>query len=170
MDMTIRMVLGVSMGVILVTKIEGYAVPQYLGEVDDMGPMGMLDDDMQVGQAMDKRKGFDSMSGYTFGKKKRNFDEIDRAGFGAFVKRSPDIKRNFYEMDRAGFGAFVKRFPGPSKRNFDEIDRAGFGAFVKRTPTKRYFDEIDRAGFGAFVKRNFDEIDKVGFGAFNRKF
>merc|ERR1719318_109695 len=127
MTMTIRMVLGVSMGVILVAKIEGYAVPQYLGEVDTVGPMGMLDDDMQVGQAMDKRKGFDSMSGYTFGKKKRNFDEIDRAGFGAFVKR----------------------FPRPSKKNFDEIDRAGFGAFVKRN-----FDEIDKVGFGAF-NRNF---------------
>jgi len=64
---------------------------------------------------------------------KRNFDEIDRAGFGRFVKR------NFDEIDRAGFGRFVKR-------NFDEIDRAGFGRFVKRN-----FDEIDRAGFGRFV-------------------
>ena len=62
-----------------------------------------------------------SSSGYTFGKKKRNFDEIDRAGFGAFVKRSP-TKRNFDEIDRAGFGAFVKR-------NFDKIDKVGFGAF-----------------------------------------
>ena len=60
-----------------------------------------------------------SYSGYTFGKKKRNFDEIDRASFGAFVKRSPDIKRNFDEIDRAGFGAFVKPFPGPSKKNFE---------------------------------------------------
>merc|ERR1711892_1393770 len=146
---------GYIMAVILVAKMDG------------MGPIRM-DEDMQ----MDKRKGFDSMSGFTFGKKKRNFDEIDRAGFGAFVKRSPSgyRKRNFDEIDRAGFGAFVKRIPGPSKKNFDEIDRAGFGAFVKRSPSKRNFDEIDRAGFGAFHKRNFDEIDKVGFGAFNRNF
>ena len=57
------------------------------------------------------------------------------------MKRSPNSleKRNFDEIDRAGFGAFVKRFP--AKRNFDEIDRAGFGAFVKRFPEKRNFDE-----------------------------
>merc|ERR1719147_633696 len=81
------------------------------------------------------KRGFDAMRGLTFGKEKKNFDEIDRAGFGKFVKR------NFDEIDRAGFAKFVKR-------NFDEIDRAGFGKFVKRN-----FDEIDRAGFGKFVKR-----------------
>merc|ERR1711892_1490766 len=144
MDISIRILLGLIMAVILVAKMEVTALPQYPGQMDSMGPIGM-EEDMQ----MDKRKGFDSMSGFTFGKKKRNFDEIDRAGFGAFVKRSPI---------------------GYSKQNFDEIDRAGFGAFVKRFPSKRNFDEIDRAGFGAFVKRNFDEIDKVGFGSFNRQF
>merc|ERR1711892_1178412 len=123
MDISIRILLGLIMAVILVAKMEVTAQPQYPGQMDSMGPIGM-EEDMQ----MDKRKGFDSMSGFTFGKKKRNFDEIDRAGFGAFVKR----------------------FPGPSKKNFDEIDRAGFGAFVKRFPSKRNFDEIDRAGFGAF--------------------
>merc|ERR1711868_45351 len=75
-------------------------------------------------------RGFDSMRGFTFGK--RNFDEIDRARFSAFAKR------NFDELDRAGFGAF-------HKRNFDELDRAGFGAFHKRN-----FGELDRKGFGAF--------------------
>merc|ERR1711892_779357 len=123
MDISIRILLGLIMAAILVAKMEVSALPQYLGQMDSMGPIG-TEEDMQ----MDKRKGFDSMSGFTFGKKKRNFDEIDRAGFGAFVKR----------------------FPGPSKKNFDEIDRAGFGAFVKRFPSKRNFDEIDRAGFGAF--------------------
>merc|ERR1712112_259554 len=71
------------------------------------------------------KRGFDAMRGLTFGKEKRNFDEIDRAGFGRFVKRSSGEKRNFDEIDRAGFGRFVKR-------NFDEIDRAGFGRFVKK--------------------------------------
>merc|ERR1711892_1489557 len=108
MDISTRILLGLIMAVILVAKMEVSALPQYLGQMDSMGPIGM-EEDMQ----MDKRKGFDSMSGFTFGKKKRNFDEIDRAGFGAFVKR----------------------FPGPSKKNFDEIDRAGFGAFVKRFPS-----------------------------------
>ena len=92
-------------------------------------------------------------SGLTFGKSKKNFDEIDRTGFGRFVKK------NFDEIDRTGFGRFV------SKKNFDEIDRTGFGRFVKRN-----FDEIDRTGFGRFVKRpskkNFDEIDNVGFRSF----
>merc|ERR1712095_198000 len=69
-------------------------------------------------RAMTKRKAFDSLSGYTFGK--RNFDELDRAGFGALHKR------NFDELDRAGFGSF-------HKRNFDELDRNGFGSF------NRYF-------------------------------
>merc|ERR1711892_858166 len=147
MDISIRILMGLIMAAILVAKMEVAALPQYPGQVDSMDPMGMEEEGMQ----MDKRKGFDSMSGFTFGYSKRNFDEIDRAGFGAFVKR----------------------FPGPSKKNFDEIDRAGFGAFVKRSPSgysKRNFDEIDQAGFGAFVKRNFDEIDKVGFGSFNRQF
>merc|ERR1712106_390416 len=105
------------MAAILVAKMEVAALPQYPGQVDSMG---MEEEGMQ----MDKRKGFDSMSGFTFGKKKQNFDEIDRAGFGAFVKRSPSgySKRNFDEIDRAGFGAFVKR-------NFDEIDKVGFGSF-----------------------------------------
>ena len=56
-------------------------------------------------------------SGMTFGMEKKNFDEIDRAGFGRFVKK------NFDEIDRSGFGRFVKK-------NFDEIDRNGFGSFV----------------------------------------
>merc|ERR1712025_759741 len=84
----------------------------------------------EVGHDLPKRKSFDSMSGYTFGK--RNFDEIDRARFSAFAKR------NFDELDRAGFGAL-------RKRNFDELDRAGFGSFHKRN-----FDELDRNGFGSF--------------------
>ncbi len=53
-------------------------------------------------------------SGMTFGMAKKNFDEIDRSGFGSFVKK------NFDEIDRSGFGSFVKK-------NFDEIDNAGFG-------------------------------------------
>lgn len=57
-------------------------------------------------------------SGMTFGMDKR-FDEMDRHGFGEFVKK------NFDEIDSSGFGRFVKK-------NFDEIDRAGFGSFVKR--------------------------------------
>eukprot|EP00092_Neocalanus_flemingeri_P031013 GFUD01033687.1.p1 GENE.GFUD01033687.1~~GFUD01033687.1.p1 ORF type:complete len:146 (+),score=51.20 GFUD01033687.1:50-439(+) len=126
------------MGVVMVAKIDVSALPQYLGQSLDnlreenfLRALNGLDDDMDMGHMMGKRRGFDSMSGLTFGKKKRNFDEIDRAGFGAFVKRSPSpSKRNFDEIDRAGFGAFVKRSPSPSKRNFDEIDRAGFGAFV----------------------------------------
>merc|ERR1712179_750427 len=76
------------------------------------------DSDDDVGHALPKRKSFDSMSGYTFGK--RNFDEIDRARFSAFAKR------NFDELDRARFGAF-------HKRNFDELDNYGFGSF------NRYF-------------------------------
>merc|ERR1712183_828449 len=146
MTMTIRMVLGFIMGVQMVAKIVVLASPRYLGRSLDSlreenfpRALGRLGDDMEMDHMMGKRRGFDSMSGLTFGK--RNFDEIDRAGFGAFVKRfqSPR-KRNFDEIDRAGFGAF-------HKRNFDEIARAGFGAFVKRSPSKRNFDEIDRAGF-----------------------
>merc|ERR1719361_3133039 len=101
------------------------------------------------------KRGYDAMSGLTFGKKKRNFDEIDRHGFGAFAKR------NFDEIDRAGFKGF-------NKRNFDEIDRSGFRGFSKRN-----FDEIDRSGFSGFAKRakkNFDEIDRAGFGGFSRTY
>ncbi|XP_059084447.1 orcokinin peptides type B-like [Tigriopus californicus] len=64
------------------------------------------------------KRGFDPMSGMTFGMDKR-FDEMDRHGFGEFVKK------NFDEIDSSGFGRFVKK-------NFDEMDRAGFGSFVKR--------------------------------------
>merc|ERR1712228_448563 len=103
----------------------------------------------------EEKRGYDAMSGLTFGKKKRNFDEIDRYGFGAFAKR------NFDEIDRAGFRGF-------HKRNFDEIGRSGFRGFSKRN-----FDEIDRAGFSGFAKRakkNFDEIDRAGFGGFSRTY
>merc|ERR1719150_2221290 len=85
----------------------------------------------------EEKRGYDAMSGLTFGKKKRNFDEIDRNGFNGFAKR------NFDEIDRAGFRGF-------HKRNFDEIDRAGFSGFAKRA--KKNFDEIDRAGFGGFSR------------------
>merc|ERR1719331_3468871 len=85
----------------------------------------------------EEKRGYDAMSGLTFGKMKRNFDEIDRHGFGAFAKR------NFDEIDRSGFRGF-------SKRNFDEIDRSGFSGFAKRA--KKNFDEIDRAGFGGFSR------------------
>merc|ERR1711936_1215873 len=76
-----------------------------------------------IGYLLAKRKGLDSLSGYTFGK--RNFDELDRSRFSAFAKRANN-KRTFDEIDRARFGAF-------HKRNFDEIDKVGFGAF------NRYF-------------------------------
>merc|ERR1712141_418762 len=76
-----------------------------------------------IGYLLAKRRGYDSLSGYTFGK--RNFDELDRARFSAFAKRAKQ-KRNFDEIDRARFGSF-------HKRNFDEIDKVGFGAF------NRYF-------------------------------
>merc|ERR1712179_242222 len=103
----------------------------------------------------EEKRGYVAMSGLTFGKKKRNFDEIDRHGFGAFTKR------NFDEIDRSGFRGF-------QKRNFDEIDRPGFNGFMKRN-----FDEIDRSGFRGFAKRakkNFDEIDRAGFGGFSRTY
>merc|ERR1719370_1548549 len=99
----------------------------------------------------EEKRGYDAMSGLTFGKKKRNFDEIDRAGFNGFHKR------NFDEIDRSGFRGF-------QKRNFDEIDRSGFNGFMKRN-----FDEIDRNGFSGFHKRNFDEIDRSGFRGFNKR-
>merc|ERR1719414_1050521 len=70
------------------------------------------------------KRGLDPLSGMAFGVAKKNFDEIDRAGFGGFVKK------NFDEIDRSGFGRFVK------KNGFDEIDRAGFGRFVKRPSWK----------------------------------
>merc|ERR1711874_873934 len=54
-----------------------------------------------IGYLVAKRRGYDSLSGYTFGK--RNFDEMDRARFGSFHKR------NFDELDRARFGSFHKR-------------------------------------------------------------
>jgi len=95
------------------------------------------------------QKRFDSLSGATFGMQKKNFDEIDRNGFGSFVKR------NFDEIDRTGLGY--------AKRNFDEIDRTGLGFHKKRN-----FDEIDRVGLG-FNKRNFDEIDRTGFGSFVKR-
>merc|ERR1711915_547130 len=113
-----RNVLGFILAVIFIIKVSSAsALPYYAdSDVDPSDPL----------EAMDKRRGFDSMSGFTFGKKKRNFDEIDRAGFGAFVKRFPGLqKRNFDEIDRAGFGAFVKR-------NFDEIDKVGFGGFNRQ--------------------------------------
>jgi len=75
--------------------------------------------DSLAGQTFGAQKRFDSLSGSTFGNQKRNFDEIDRAGFGSFVKK------NFDEIDRVGLGF--------NKRNFDEIDRTGFGSFVKRS-------------------------------------
>merc|ERR1712008_42713 len=88
------------------------------------------------------KRGYDAMSGLTFGK--RNFDEFYKSGFGSFAKR------NFDEIDRAGFNRFIKR-------NFDELDRAGLRGFHKRN-----FDELDRSGLRGFHKRNFDELDRSG--------
>merc|ERR1711923_271350 len=99
------------------------------------GETALDDNNDDIGYLLAKRKGFDSLSGYTFGK--RNFDELDRSRFSAFAKRAFQ-KRNFDEIDRARFGAF-------HKKNFDELDRSRFGAFHKRN-----FDEIDKVGFGAF--------------------
>lgn len=53
------------------------------------------------------------------------------------------VKRNFDLIDGAGFGSFVKRESGSTdtgiinneKRNFDQIDGAGFGAFYRRWKT-----------------------------------
>merc|ERR1711915_643109 len=66
-----RNVLGFLMAVIFIIKVSSAsALPYYAdSDVDPSDPL----------EAMDKRRGFDSMSGFTFGKKKRNFDEIDRA-------------------------------------------------------------------------------------------
>ncbi|XP_055346374.1 orcokinin peptides type A-like [Paramacrobiotus metropolitanus] len=56
---------------------------------------------------------------------KRGFDPIDSAsGFGGFSKR------NFDQLDRPGFGELSKRSMG--KRNFDTLDRPGFGSFSRR--------------------------------------
>merc|ERR1712168_1128397 len=51
----------------------------------------------------------------------KRFDSLGGTGFGA------PAKKNFDEIDRSGFGSFWK------KRNFDEIDRSGFGNFWKRS-------------------------------------
>merc|ERR1711994_170970 len=74
-----------------------------------------------IGYLLAKRKGFDSLSGYTFGK--RNFDELDRARFSAFAKRA-NQKRNFDEIDRARFGAF-------HKKNFDDLTEPVLELFTK---------------------------------------
>merc|ERR1712154_368303 len=67
---------------------------------------GVLDSNNDaIGYLLAKRRGYDSLSGYTFGK--RNFDELDRARFSAFAKRAKQ-KRNFDEIDRARFGSFTK--------------------------------------------------------------
>merc|ERR1712080_264998 len=130
---------GILLGLLLI-QVETWAIP-----LQEAGPI--LDAEGLTFSSGNGHRGLDSLSGLTFGKQKRNFDEIDRAGFGAF-----------------------------NKRNFDEIDRSGFGGFVKRRQDKRTFDEIDRMGFEGFVKRpwwqkkNFDEIDRVGFGGFGRSF
>ncbi|RZF32874.1 hypothetical protein LSTR_LSTR009265 [Laodelphax striatellus] len=64
----------------------------------------------------------DSLSGMVLGQNKR--DMLSGAFLGdnrsSFIK-----KKNFDELDRAGFDSFIKR-------NFDEMDRAGFNSFVKR--------------------------------------
>merc|ERR1712107_553090 len=52
------------------------------------------------------KRGFDAMSGLTFGKSKKNFDEIDRTGFGRFVRRPFVVKKNFDEIDNVGFRGF----------------------------------------------------------------
>jgi len=49
----------------------------------------------------------ESVSGLPYGKSKKNFDEIDRAGFGRFVKRRTlPVKKNFDEIDNVGFRGF----------------------------------------------------------------
>merc|ERR1712211_125825 len=53
-----------------------------------------------------EQTGFDAMSGLTFGKSKKNFDEIDRTGFGRFVRRPLAVKKNFDEIDNVGFRGF----------------------------------------------------------------
>merc|ERR1711874_444882 len=106
-------VAGILLGLALL-QVETLAIPlQEAGHGVDIGGRSLSSSDYG-------KRGFDAMSGLTFGKQKRNFDEIDRAGFGAFVKR------NFDEIDRSGFEGFVKR-PWFQKKNFDEIDRVGFG-------------------------------------------
>merc|ERR1719186_717382 len=39
----------------------------------------------------------------SYGRNKKNFDEIDRTGFGRFVKRTLPVKKNFDEIDNVGF-------------------------------------------------------------------
>ncbi len=39
----------------------------------------------------------------SYGRNKKNFDEIDRTGFGRFVKRPMPVKKNFDEIDNVGF-------------------------------------------------------------------
>merc|ERR1719423_443028 len=51
----------------------------------------------------ESKRGFDAMSGLTFGKSKKNFDEIDRSGFGRFVRRPFAVKKNIDEIDNVGF-------------------------------------------------------------------
>lgn len=53
--------------------------------------------------------------------RKRNFDEIDQAGFGAFVRPINYYKRNIDKTKGI--------LEAMAKKNFDEIDRAGFGYF-----------------------------------------
>ncbi|BES96756.1 Hypothetical protein NTJ_09569 [Nesidiocoris tenuis] len=107
--------------------------------------------DPLAGDSFGTSKRFDSLDNNAYGAEKRNWDEIDRAGFRSFQKK------NFDEIDRAGFTSFVKR-------PMDEIDRAGFTRFQKRP-----MDEIDRAGFTRFVKRPMDEIDRAGFDHFVKR-
>merc|ERR1719384_2164044 len=58
-----------------------------------------------IGYLLAKRRGYDSLSGYTFGK--RNFDELDRARFSAFAKRAKQ-KRNFDEIAEPDSDRFTK--------------------------------------------------------------
>merc|ERR1712200_78490 len=66
----------------------------------------------------EEKRGYDAMSGLTFGK--RNFDEIDRHGFGAFAKR------NFDEINRSGFRGFGSPCNGASVASLDRcLGRCG---------------------------------------------
>merc|ERR1719445_731332 len=111
------------------------------------GETALDDNNDDIGYLLAKRKGFDSLSGYTFGK--RNFDELDRSRFSAFAKRAFQ-KRNFDEIDRARFGAF-------HKKNFDELDRARFGAFHKRN-----FDELDRSRLELSTRETLMKLTRSG--------
>merc|ERR1711909_56167 len=70
-----------------------------LRQLDTLGEGNILRQLDTLGQGnilRQSKRGFDAMSGLTFGKSKKNFDEIDRAGFGRFVKRpSHPAKKNF---------------------------------------------------------------------------